>query len=36
VGRTTPLITFDARSRRSVRDALVAVLNRALTQAAPG
>jgi uncharacterized protein len=36
VGRTTPLITFDARSRRSVRDALVAVLNRALTQTAPG
>ena len=36
VGETTPLITFDARSRRSVRDALVAVLNRALTQTAPG
>jgi uncharacterized protein len=27
-----PLITFDARSRRSVRDALVAVLNQALNQ----
>ena len=34
VGEQTPLITFDARSRRSVRDALVAVLNRAL-QASP-
>jgi signal recognition particle receptor subunit beta len=32
VGEHTPLITFDARSRRSVRDALVAVLNRALSQ----
>jgi signal recognition particle receptor subunit beta len=36
VGERTPLITFDARSRRSVRDALVAVLNRALTQTTPG
>ena len=35
VGEETPLITFDARSRRSVRDALVAVLNRALTQTTP-
>ena len=35
VGEKTPLITFDARSRRSVRDALVAVLNRALTQTTP-
>ena len=31
----TPLITFDARSRRSVRDALVAVLNQALRQVTP-
>ncbi len=29
-----PLITFDARSRESVRDALIAVLERALVQAA--
>ncbi len=36
VGEQTPLIAFDARSRRSVRDALVAVLNRALTQTTPG
>jgi signal recognition particle receptor subunit beta len=35
VGEQTPLITFDARSRRSVRDALVAVLHRAL-QVSPG
>jgi len=35
VGERTPLITFDARSRRSVRDALVAVLNRALSQVSP-
>jgi uncharacterized protein len=35
VREQTPLITFDARSRRSVRDALVAVLNRALTQVTP-
>jgi signal recognition particle receptor subunit beta len=32
VGEGTPLITIDARSRGSVRDALVAVLNRALAQ----
>ena len=30
-----PLITFDARDRRSIRDALLAVLHRALTQAPP-
>jgi uncharacterized protein len=36
VGQQTPLITFDARSRRSVRDALVAVLNRALMHVPPG
>ncbi len=35
IGETTPLITVDARSRRSVRDALVAVLNRALNQVGP-
>jgi signal recognition particle receptor subunit beta len=34
VGESTPLITIDARSRRSVRDALVAVLQRALAQTA--
>lgn len=34
VGEQTPLITFDARSRPSVRDALVAVLNRALAVSA--
>jgi len=33
VGEKTPLITVDARSRRSVRDALVAVLHQALTKA---
>ena len=32
IGESTPVIAFDARSRRSVRDALVAVLNRALSQ----
>ena len=30
---TTPLVTFDARERASVRDALLAVLDRALTRA---
>lgn len=35
VGAQTPLITFDARSRRSVRDALVAVLRRALHETGP-
>ena len=35
VREQTPLITFDARSRRSVRDALVAVLNQALRQVTP-
>lgn len=35
VAEHTPLITFDARSRRSVRDALVAVLRRALSQTGP-
>jgi uncharacterized protein len=35
VGEQTPLITFDARSRRSVRDALVAVLRRALHETGP-
>jgi uncharacterized protein len=34
VGEHTPLITVDARSRRSVRDALVAVLHQALSKAA--
>ena len=33
VGEHTPLITVDARSRRSVRDALVAVLHQALSKA---
>jgi hypothetical protein len=32
VSEGTPLITIDARSKGSVRDALVAVLNRALSQ----
>ncbi len=35
-GGADAAVTFDARSRRSVRDALVAVLNRALTQTTPG
>jgi signal recognition particle receptor subunit beta len=35
VSEHTPLITVDARSRRSVRDALVAVLQRALNQSGP-
>jgi uncharacterized protein len=33
VAPETPVLTFDARQRRSVRDALVSVLRRALSQA---
>ncbi len=36
VGPDTPLITFDARDRISVRDALLALLNRALAASVPG
>jgi signal recognition particle receptor subunit beta len=35
-GDDTPLITFDARDRRSVRDALLAVLQRAHADSASG
>jgi hypothetical protein len=34
VSEATPIITFDARDRRSIRDALLAVLHRARTLAA--
>jgi signal recognition particle receptor subunit beta len=33
VGENVPVVAFDARNRRSVRDALVAVLDRALDHA---
>ncbi|MGH3717008.1 MAG: GTP-binding protein [Micromonosporaceae bacterium] len=33
IGERTPLVTFDARDRISVRDALLAVLRRGLTEA---
>ncbi len=36
IGGSTPVITFDARARHSVRDALVAVLRRALIETTPG
>jgi signal recognition particle receptor subunit beta len=36
MGRDTPLITFDARSRRSVRDALLTVCHHALVRATAG
>jgi hypothetical protein len=32
ISDSTPLITFDARDPQSVRDALLAVLHRALTE----